>query len=215
MTLPRYEQNARARFAQLDREERAKYALLISPPPASLAITTPFIPQILGVIPKLHAHTPWTPMHWAFSVHIITDAGEVLLQQRALHKPTWGGVWSGSCCGHVVYGETVEESLRQRVHYELGIEPSALYELTAVLPGYTYGVARDDGLVGEHELCPVYIARVHDRGSWVANPEEVAATDWIPLASLLDRVNSNPASLSPWTVEQIQILHEHQAFPAS
>jgi isopentenyl-diphosphate delta-isomerase len=46
--------------------------------------------------PKAFAHDRRTPLHLAFSCHVVDDAGRVLLTQRALTKPTWPGVWTNA-----------------------------------------------------------------------------------------------------------------------
>ncbi len=54
---------------------------------------------------------------------ILFDAhGRVLIQQRALDKANWPGLWDFSACGHVQAGETSRQALLREVREELGIE---------------------------------------------------------------------------------------------
>ena len=54
---------------------------------------------------KSLVHHAETKLHLAFSIFLFNSKGELLLQQRANSKKTWPGVWSNSCCGHVMLHE--------------------------------------------------------------------------------------------------------------
>src|SRR5690606_973331 len=56
----------------------------------------------VGTMPKADVHHSDTPLHSAFSVFLFDDRGRTLMQQRADSKVTWPGVWSNSCCDHVM-----------------------------------------------------------------------------------------------------------------
>lgn len=47
----------------------------------------------IGLMPKMEAHEK-ALLHRAFSVFIINDQGETMLQQRALHKYHSPGLWT-------------------------------------------------------------------------------------------------------------------------
>ncbi len=80
--------------------------------------------------------------------------------------------------------------------------------LAVALPDFTYRAEMDDGTV-EHELCPVLVARVdedvHPRA------DEVGAREWVTWDALVERAQTSPATLSPWSVEQIRRLRELDA----
>ncbi len=159
----------------------------------------------IGTAPKLPVHTNSTPVHRAFSVFLFNKNGDLLLQKRAEHKKTWGGVWSNSCCGHVMLHEKVEDAAKRRIKFELGLNGITL---TNVLPDYRYR-AEKDGIV-ENEFCPVLVgfADIDPR----INPDEVAKFKWISWNVFLVEVNDPATEFSPWAVEEARLLSESDVF---
>lgn len=153
-----------------------------------------------GTERKAEVHDRHTPLHLAFSCHIVQRDGSVLLTRRALHKPTWPGVWTNGCCGHPQLGETLREAVTRRLAEELGASPAAM---VVALPDFTYRAEMGDGTV-EHELCPVVVALVDLVG--LPDPAEVADHVWTSWPDLVARAQRAPATLSPWCVEQIERL---------
>jgi isopentenyl-diphosphate delta-isomerase type 1 len=153
-----------------------------------------------GTAPKAGVHGADTPLHLAFSCHVVRRDGAVLLTRRALDKPTWPGVWTNGCCGHPQLGETLRSAVTRRLAQELGVRP---VQLRLALPDFTYRAAMGDGVV-EHELCPVVVALVDDLP--VPDAREVADVAWTTWPELVSRAELAPASLSPWCVEQVRRL---------
>jgi isopentenyl-diphosphate delta-isomerase len=58
----------------------------------------------VGTLPKMEAHEKGV-LHRAFSVFILNQKGELMLQQRALHKYHSPGLWTNTCCSHQREGE--------------------------------------------------------------------------------------------------------------
>ena len=70
--------------------------------------------RVTGHASKWQAHRfegdqPSGLLHRAFSVFLFDAAGRLLLQQRALSKITFPGVWTNTCCSHPLYGYTPTE----------------------------------------------------------------------------------------------------------
>ncbi|MBK8464559.1 MAG: isopentenyl-diphosphate Delta-isomerase [Chloracidobacterium sp.] len=156
---------------------------------------------------KLPAHNGDTKRHRAFSVFLFNDRGELLLQQRALTKKTWPGVWSNSCCGHVMLHETVEHAAKRRLKHELGISN---VKLKVELPDFRYR-AEKDGVV-ENEICPVLVGFCSQQPS--PNPQEVNNTKWVDWNQFVSDVSDPENGFSPWAVEEVELLAREPSFEA-
>ena len=53
----------------------------------------------IGLMEKIEAHEK-ALLHRAFSVFIINDKKEIMLQQRAAHKYHSPLLWTNTCCSH-------------------------------------------------------------------------------------------------------------------
>ena len=97
----------------------------------------------LGLMPKMEAHEKGV-LHRAFSVFILNDKGELMLQQRALHKYHSPGLWTNTCCSHQRNGETNVAAGKRRLQEEMGFV-AELREVTS----FIYKAPFDNGLT-EH-----------------------------------------------------------------
>jgi isopentenyl-diphosphate delta-isomerase len=154
----------------------------------------------IGVADKVAVHSADTPLHLAFSCHVYSPAGEVLVTRRALGKLTWPGVWTNSFCGHPAPGEPLDEAIARRGLFELGV---TLTDLELVLPDFRYRAVDASGIV-ENEVCPVFTAVTRD--AVVANPDEVAEYAWVDPGSLHEAAVSAPYAFSPWLGWQLEQL---------
>ena len=153
-----------------------------------------------GVADKVAVHTGGTPLHLAFSCHVVDPDGRVLVTRRALGKRTWPGVWTNSFCGHPAPDEAMDVAIARRAQHELGITLSGL-EL--MLPDFRYRAVDASGIV-ENEVCPVYRAVTTD--AVAANPDEVAEFAWVAPEQLASAVAATPFAFSPWLVWQLEQL---------
>ena len=153
----------------------------------------------VGTAPKATVHHADTPLHLAFSSYVFDRQGRFLLTRRALSKQTWPGVWTNSCCGHPMPGESYRQALHRRLDYELGLIADEVVEL---LPDFRYR-AELDGVV-ENEICPVFGVRVS--GEPTLRPTEVEESSWLDWQDVLD---GRTPPLSPWCLLQLQALAGH------
>ncbi|MCW2867192.1 MAG: isopentenyl-diphosphate delta-isomerase [Marmoricola sp.] len=158
-----------------------------------------------GTAARATVHDRDTPLHLAFSLHLLDADGRTLLTRRALDKRTWPGVWTNSCCGHPRPGEAPAAAARRRVAEELGIEVTAP---RVVLPSFSYRAVDASGLV-ENELCPVHVVGVDAAEVDAAlrpDPREVAETAWVAWEDLHGAAVRAPMAFSPWVVDQLVAL---------
>src|SRR6056300_1073705 len=126
----------------------------------------------VGTMPKMEAHEK-AVLHRAFSVFILNEKGELMLQQRALHKYHSGGLWTNTCCSHQREGETNLEACHRRLMEEMGFD----CEVEKVLD-FIYKAELDSGLT-EYEFDHVFIGKYNQDP--VVNPEEVNSFKWIEM----------------------------------
>ncbi len=163
--------------------------------------------RAVGTLPKRDAHHAATPLHLAFSCYVFDGDGRLLVTRRALHKPTWPGVWTNSFCGHPGPGEDMVAAVRRRAEQELGVR---LESLELVLPRFRYEATMDNG-VRENELCPVFVATTpHEVRPDAA---EVVDTDWAPWERFRGAVLDGSRPVSPWCVEQVAALTGVESAP--
>ena len=155
--------------------------------------------RAVGTMAKSEVHHHDTPLHLAFSCYVFDAEGRVLVTRRALHKATFPGVWTNSCCGHPAPGEEIRDAVRRRVGEELGL---ALVDLRLLLPRFRYRAVMDG--VTENEMCPVFAARTTDPVR--ADPEEVDEVAWEPWAAFRAGVLDGSRPVSSWCRDQVREL---------
>jgi len=145
--------------------------------------------QVVGTMPKMEAHEK-AVLHRAFSVFVLNDRGETMLQQRAAHKYHSPLLWTNTCCSHQRLGETNIEAGKRRLMEEMGFE-TELRELFS----FIYKAPFDNGLT-EHELDHVLLG--YYSGTPEINPDEVAAWKWMGLDEIRQELEESPEDYTAW-----------------
>ena len=154
---------------------------------------------------KSEVHHADTPLHLAFSAHVVDDGGDMLLTRRAVTKRTWPGVWTNACCGHPGPGEALPDAVARRLSSELGLVADSL---ALAIPDFAYR-ARDPGGIVENEVCPVFTMQVAGhRPTPLVDPDEVVDWRWLPRAEASALARQHPWLLSPWSVLQFAQLDQ-------
>jgi isopentenyl-diphosphate delta-isomerase len=145
--------------------------------------------QQIGLMPKLEAHQK-AVLHRAFSVFILNDKNELMLQQRAAHKYHSPLLWTNTCCSHQREGESNLEAGNRRLYEEMGFT-TELKELFS----FIYKASFDNGLT-EHELDHVMIG--YYNAEPIINPEEVERWKWMDIDSVREDMQAQPEVYTAW-----------------
>lgn len=143
----------------------------------------------IGLMPKLEAHEK-AVLHRAFSVFILNENNEIMLQQRAHQKYHLPLLWTNTCCSHQRNGETNIEAGSRRLFEEMGfkVELKELFH-------FIYKAPFDNGLT-EHELDHVMIG--YFNGNPVINPDEVEDWKWMKIQDVKEDMVQNPEIYTVW-----------------
>lgn len=144
----------------------------------------------IGLMPKLEAHEK-AVLHRAFSVFILNDRKELMLQQRAAHKYHSPLLWTNTCCSHQREGESNIEAGTRRLREEMGFT-AELRELFH----FIYKAPFDNGLT-EHELDHVLIGFYNKEPR--INPNEVEAWKWVAIGDVKLDMELHPEKYTVWT----------------
>jgi isopentenyl-diphosphate delta-isomerase len=145
--------------------------------------------EVLGTMPKMEAHEK-AVLHRAFSVFILNEHNQLMLQQRAAHKYHSPLLWTNTCCSHQRLHEGNIEAGRRRLREEMGFET----DLTALF-SFIYKAPFDNGLT-EHELDHVLLGHYSDAPT--INPEEVEDWKWMDLEAVASDLKNNPDNYTAW-----------------
>lgn len=143
----------------------------------------------IGTLPKMEAHEKGV-LHRAFSVFILNQKGELMLQQRAHHKYHSPGLWTNTCCSHQREGEQNIDAGMRRLDEEMGFSVT-LEELFS----FIYKAPFDNGLT-EHELDHVMLGHYEEVPQ--INTEEVAEWKWMSLIDIEADIAINPDEYTVW-----------------
>lgn len=159
----------------------------------------------IGLMPKLEAHEK-AVLHRAFSVFVINDKNQIMLQQRAHHKYHSPLLWTNTCCSHQREGESNVQAGNRRLFEEMGFN-TELKELFH----FIYKAPFDNGLT-EHELDHVMIGYYNE--SPAINPEEVEDWKWMGIEEVQNDIQLHPEKYTVWFKiifdEFYHFLEEHK-----
>ena len=143
----------------------------------------------IGLMNKLEAHEK-AVLHRAFSVFILNDKNELMLQQRAQHKYHSPLLWTNTCCSHQRENETNIQAGTRRLLEEMGFET----ELKEMFH-FIYKAPFDNGLT-EHELDHVMIGYYNNMPD--INKEEVESWKWMKIEYVKNDMITNPDQYTIW-----------------
>ncbi|MFT4674088.1 MAG: isopentenyl-diphosphate delta-isomerase [Saprospiraceae bacterium] len=154
----------------------------------------------IGLMPKMEAHEKGV-LHRAFSVFILNESNELMLQQRALHKYHSPGLWTNTCCSHQRDGESNIEAGIRRLQEEMGFVAD-LKETTS----FIYKAPFDNGLT-EHEFDYILIGNYNEVP--LINKDEVAAWKWMSLEAVKTDIEELPNQYTVWFKIIFEKFYKH------
>jgi isopentenyl-diphosphate delta-isomerase len=142
-----------------------------------------------GTMEKTAAHQQGL-LHRAFSIFIFNNKGEMLLQQRAVHKYHSAALWSNACCSHPNPGESTIDAAHRRLREELGFDTKLEKAFD-----FIYKADVGNGLT-EHELDHVFFGKYD--GELKLNHDEVAAVGYRSIDSIKEQLERSPEKFTSW-----------------
>ena len=143
----------------------------------------------MGLMPKLEAHEKGV-LHRAFSVFILNQKSQLMLQRRALDKYHSPGLWTNTCCSHPRESESNIEAGVRRLKEEMGFT-------TPLMPmfSFIYKSKFDNGLT-EHEFDHVLLG-YYDKQPFI-NKIEVSDWKWMSLDKIILEIKNKPEDFTVW-----------------
>lgn len=154
--------------------------------------------QTIGIEEKMKAHQEGL-LHKAFSIFIVNGSDQMLIQQRALQKYHFAGLWSNACCSHPMPEEAMEQAIHRRLKEELGFD-TAMKEAFS----FIYKVRDEKSNLYEHELDFVLVGLYE--GDVVADEKEINAFRWINISDLLSELELFADTYTPWFKMGVELL---------
>jgi isopentenyl-diphosphate delta-isomerase len=151
-------------------------------------------------MPKMEAHQK-AVLHRAFSVFVMNDKGQLLLQQRAASKYHSPLLWANTCCSHQRDGESNLDAGKRRLQEEMGF----VTELKEVF-SFIYKAPFDNGLT-EHELDHVMLGAYN--AAPIINKNEVESFKWMKPEDVKQDMLEKPEIYTAWFKIIFEKFYEH------
>lgn len=144
----------------------------------------------IGQMEKQEAHLQ-NKKHRAFSVFLLDEQGNLILQQRADSKYHSPGLWTNACCGHPRPHESTIDAAKRRTFEELGIhiEIQEVFQLS-------YEEHLENGL-WENEFDHIFIGKFSENIP-NPNPDEVQDLKYISVEKVENELKENPQDYTFW-----------------
>jgi len=144
----------------------------------------------IGVAEKYAAHRYPAKLHRAFSIFILNDRGQLLIQKRNREKITWPGFWSNSCCSHPKPNEPIELAAQRRLEEELGFTCDVDFLFKFQYP------AKYSPKWGENEVDHVFLG--FHNGPVYPDPREVDDFVFVDKEKLFHDIKTKGHTYTPW-----------------
>lgn len=144
---------------------------------------------VIGYKPKLLVHQQGL-LHRAFSILVFNSKGEILMQKRANAKYHSGGLWTNTCCSHLIEGKDMEEYIHERLRYEMGFDCKLEFSFS-----FHYTTTFDNGMT-ENEIDHIYVGQWD--GTPMPDPSEADGYRWASPNDIIMEMEQNPDEYTYW-----------------
>ncbi len=129
-------------------------------------------------------------LHRAFSIFVMNNKQELLLQKRAKSKYHSGGLWTNTCCSHATPNVDFQTTVHERLKFEMGLD----CELKWIFK-FKYQIELDNEMI-ENELDNVFLG--FSDSAPTPNPNEVEDWKWINIHDLKRDIQENQHLYTYW-----------------
>ncbi len=143
----------------------------------------------LGEEEKIKAHIQGKK-HRAFSIFIINEKNQMLLQKRNKNKYHSGGLWTNACCSHPRPNEETINSAKRRLFEEMGFQCNLKKAFS-----FSYKKKFQNGLT-ENEFDHVFLGNY--QGEVTPDLKEAEAHRWSSINEIETDLKKNPQKYTYW-----------------
>ncbi len=151
----------------------------------------------IGTGEKMAVHREGA-LHRCFSIFVFNSRKQVLLQKRAQTKYHSGGLWTNTCCGHPLDGESTADAAQRRLKEEMGFNCEIRESFSFIYK------AKLDGELIEHEFDHVFIGKYD--GVIAPDPAEADGFEWEDVDFVLSDMDINPERYTVWSKKAFALL---------
>lgn len=152
----------------------------------------------VGIASKEIAHKNGL-LHRAFSVYIMNENNEILLQKRNINKYHSGGLWSNTCCSHPISNGNILTFAIERLYQEMGVKTN-LKEIGQ----FIYRIPFANGLI-EYEYDHVLFGKVTNVNI-CPSPDEIDDFSWHSIEDVENALVEKPELFTAWFFQSFFIL---------
>lgn len=160
--------------------------------------------KILGYASRSECHTGKGRRHRAFVILLYNKDKKILLQHRK-HK-LFNKLWDLAGASHPLHingrDDSYIEAASRCLKNEWGIENVKLEKIGA------FNYFKEDGKNCENEYCALIVGE--HNGKIKINPEAAYGFRLVSLKQLLSEVEKRPETFTPWSIEAVKILRNHE-----
>ena len=142
--------------------------------------------NITGPVEREKAHREGI-MHRGVMILVFNGKGQLLIQKRSAAKDTAPGKWALSAAGHVLFGESYEETARRELKEEIGID-APLYEM-----GKIYDYKKMENNLVENEMIKLYMCE-HE-GPFRLQESEVEEVRFVSIDEIVWMIQEHPETV--------------------